>query len=445
MCYTFTNLHVSPNYNNQGKSQTNSSKTAGSPSATSADGTTSSNIGSSSSSGSLSSSNLANGHAVPLADKSTVSPGSRRRTYVTERETRTHPDVRGRMAVSKDQPVTTLEGRTYTRNSYIADQTVGPVLLKSDSRGTSCSEQSAVIPGFYADVRIVRQDKPVLSANAVDGSASSQASEPNVSPDARGGTLRIEQPMILGTHADGTRATIRSEPSANVLSEDDLHGIGQSDQSTSNVRVSDDLRAMRQTEQVVSIRVTEDLCEMRPPIEQSNVRMMDDLRGIRQTEQPMNIRMSGDLRAMRQQSEQSISAPRLPDDLRNPRAEQSMNAQHTDLRGVLRGGQHNASITLTDGRAAPRPEQSTTVIPLTDGRTIPVAEHISSATIPDLRPIPRIPQAAVSLPTQSTVVPVAGQSSAQPGASVLIAEDAAHSEEPLPSGWEMKYDVYGRR
>lgn len=424
VCRAFTNVHLSPNYNS-GNSQTNSNKNVGSTSATNADGT-SSNVGSSSSSssGSLSASSLANGHAISMADKSIVSPGSRRRTYVTDM--RTLSDIR-RLAF-KDQPTVNL-----SRNSYGAEQSS---MLKSDPRSGSRSEQSAIMTGMCTDTRVIsRQEQSVLS-NTADVSAASHTSDPNVSPhaDARS-VLRIEQPIAgAGAAFPDSRAITRSEQSSSVLLAEDLRVMRQQPEQTTSIRVNEDLRTMRQQpeqQSATSIRVTEDLRGMR-----------------QQSEQSTNIRIGEDLRAMRQQQQQAeqSTSVRLPDDLRISRTEQSLNAPLLDQRGVSRTNQQSATISLTtDGRAASGRSEQSTVVPLTDNRTIPMTEHISPAALPDIRSVSRIPQTAGSLSSQSAAMPVAGQSSVAQQPGVLITEDVTHSEEPLPTGWEMRYDVYGRR
>ncbi|EZA56343.1 hypothetical protein DMN91_010437 [Ooceraea biroi] len=460
VCRGLTNIHLSPNYNG-GNSQMNSNKNVGPSTAiSSADGTSSSNIGSSSSLSNLSTSTLVNGHAIPMADKSMVSPGNRHAADIRAFASRLN--LKEQLSASASSP----EGRAYARASYgNAEQSA---MLKSDPRGVPRSEQSSAATGqMCADVRgISRQDQSLSSTDnsQADPGTSSHA-------DARG-ALRVEQP-IIATLPDGRVMARSSEQSStSILLTDDSRGMRQPDQSTSirvtsedlramrqseqpstSVRVSEDLRSMRAqpSEQAASIRVSEDLRTMRQqqPEQSTNIRVTDDLRGIRQSEQSTSVRVGEDLRAARQQQqpEQSVNV-RLPDDLRLPRAEQPINPPIPDVRGVPRAQQGTTSISLADGRAVvSRSEQSGTVIPLTDGRPIPIADHVSPAAgLPDHRSgMSRLPQAAASLPNQSIAVPVAGQSVAQPSSSVLLAEDVNHSEEPLPPGWEMRYDLYGRR
>jgi len=447
-CRGLTNIHLSPNYNG-GSSQTNSNKSIGSSAAISnADGT-SSNIGSSSSLSSLSTGTLVNGHAIPMADKSMVSPGNR---HAADIRTFTN-----RLTFKEQSSTSTnsTDSRAYTRSNY--GSTEQSAMLKSDPRGVSRPEQILVNTGqICTDVRgISRQDQSTLS-----GADNSQA-DSSVSSDTRS-ALRVEQP-IIATLADGRVIARSLEPSTSILLTDDSRGMRQSDQSTSirvtgedlrairqseqsttSIRVSEDLRNMRQSsEQIASIRVNEDLRTMRQQPEQStNIRMTDDLRGIRQSEQSTSVRGGDDLRASRQQPEQSSNI-RLQEDLRLPRTEQSINPPIPDLRGVPRTQGTNISVIENRIAVSRSAEQSGTVIPLTDGRAVPIAEHMSpAASLSDHRSgMSRLPQTSLS----NQPISVAGQSSAQPNPSVLLTEDVNHSEEPLPPGWEMRYDLYGRR
>lgn len=420
-----TNIHLSPNYNGR-NSQANSNKNVGlSTTISSADSTSDTNVDSSVSSSNLSTSILVNGHAIPITDKSMMS-GNR---HVTDIRT-----FAGRSTVKDQTSASTnsSEGRTYTWSSYSnADQST---IVKSDSCGPSRSEQSSsMIPGqqICSDVRgIPRQDQSMLPN--IDGSNASQTdTNASLHMDTCIGAsaLRIEQ--SIATSPDN-RVITRTEQS-NILLADDLH----------------DLRAARQSDQPANIRrmsmTNEDQRAIRQQLEQStNIRAVEDLRGMRQPEQSTNIRVGEDLRAIRQ-PEQSTSV-RPQEDLRTPRAEQSINtAPLLDLRGVSRS-QQNASVPLTDSRAVVFRSEQSTVIPLTDGRTIPIVEHMSPISLSDARSsIPRIPQTAASLSNQSIAASVPGQSVTQPGSSVLLTEDINHSEEPLPPGWEMRYDLYGRR
>lgn len=418
-----TNIHLSPSYNG-GSSQSNSNKNVGfSTTVPGTDGTSGSNVGSSASSSSLSTSILVNGHAIPMADKSMMSPGHRHAT-----------DVRTllRSAVKEQSTSANSEGRVYTWSNYsTADQSA---IVKPDSRGPPRSEQSpSMTPGHQicADVRAIsRQDQSMLS-NMDSSSASQTDATTSSHADACAGASALRIEPIVAALSDG-RVITRTEQS-NILLADDLHdlrGARQSDQSATirRTNTSEDQRALRQQpEQSTNIRVVEDLA-----------------RGMRQSEQSTSVRAGEDLRAIRQ-SEQSTSV-RAQEDLRTARAEQSMNtAPLLDLRGVSRG-QQNASVPLTDSRAVVFRSEQSTVIPLTDGRTIPVVEHISPVALPDSRSsIPRISQTAASLSNQSIAASIPGQSVTQPGTSVVLTEDINHSEEPLPPGWEMRYDLYGRR
>lgn len=479
MC-RLTNIHLSSNYNS-GNSQTNSNAANIGSSTTiisSVDGTSSNNVSSSSSS--LSANTLMNGHAIPIVDKSMMSPGNRHAA-----------DIRtfaGRLTIKDQSPasVNSPEGRVYRRGSYGNPVEQQSAMAKLDLRSMPRSEQSSsMISGQQtcaADVRgILRQDQPMDSLGAAQtdlnvslhadarGSGALRIEQPT-SPDGRvitrtehalrieqpvvgtrtpEHTLRIEQPTIVTTLPDG-RVLTRSEQSTNGNLTDDLRETRQPIEQSTNIRrmstTNEDLRTVRQPEQSIasSTRVSEDIRGMRQQTEQSanNIRLNEDARGMRQSEQ--SVRMVEDLRATRQQPTEQSTSVRLQEDLRIPRAEQSLNA---DLRGVSRGaGPQNTNILPTDGHrtasSVSRSEQSA-MFSLPDGRTISIAEHMSSpAVLPDPRSgTSRIPQTAVSLPNQSIAVPATAQS----GSSVLLTEDVSHSEEPLPPGWEMRYDLYGRR
>lgn len=478
MC-RLTNIHLSPNYNS-GNSQTNSNAANIGSSTTiisSVDGTSGNNVSSSSS---LSANTLMNGHAIPIVDKSMMSPGNRHAANIRT--------FAGRLTI-KDQSQASAnspEGRVYRRGSYGNPVEQQSTMAKLDLRSMPRSEQSSsIIPGQQtcaADVRgILRQDQPIDSSGAAQtdlnvslhadarSSGGALRIEQPTSPDGRvitrsehalrieqpvvetrtpEHTLRIEQPTIVTTLPDG-RVLTRSEQSTsgNHLT-DDLRETRQPTEQPTNIRrmstTNEDLRAIRQPEQSIasSIRVSEDMRGMRQQTEQSanNLRLNEDLRGMRQSEQ--SVRTVEDLRAARQQPTEQSTSVRLQEDLRIPRAEQSLNA---DLR-VSRTGPQNANILPTDGHrtasSVSRSEQSA-MFSLPDGRTISIAEHMSSpAVLPDPRSgASRIPQTAVSLPSQSMAVPATTQS----GSSVVLAEDVNHSEEPLPPGWEMRYDLYGRR
>lgn len=413
-----TNIHLSSNYSG-GNSQANSNKNVGlSTTISNTDGTLGGNVGSSANSSSVSTSILVNGHAIPMTDKSMVSPGNRHAT-----------DVRtfaGRSAIKELSlaSANSSDGRacTWSNNSNV-DQSA---IVKSDSRGPPRSEQSSSISGqqICADVRVIpRQDQSMLpnmdssSASQTDAKASS-----HVDTCGSASALRLEQSIV----ADG-RVMARLEQLVNNIPLD-----------------PDDLLCQRQQDQPANIRRTsmtnEDQRGMRQQLEQSaNIRVAEDLRGIRQPEQSSNVRE--DLRATRQQSEQSTNV-RPQEELRTPRVEQSIStASHLDLCGVSRS-QQNANVPLTDNRAVIFRSEQSAVIP--DGRTIPIVEHISPVALPDSRSsVPRIPQTTAS--SQSIAASVPGQSVTQPGSSIVLTEDINHSEEPLPPGWEMRYDLYGRR
>ncbi|XP_076753519.1 suppressor of deltex [Xylocopa sonorina] len=96
---------------------------------------------------------------------------------------------------------------------------------------------------------------------------------------------------------------------------------------------------------------------------------------------------------------------------------------------------------MTDGRGMAHSDQSA-ILPMADTRRIPHAEQYTNP-VTTTRANPRSVQRVTSL-TGQTVMP--GQST-QSGSSIILTEvdPTNHSEEPLPPGWEMRYDIYGRR
>jgi len=415
-----TNIHLSPNYNG-GNSQASSSKNVGfSTTISSADSTLSGNISSSASNSNLSTSILVNGHVIPMTDKS-ISPGNRHAT-----------DIRtfaGRLTIKELSSANPTESRSYTWSNH--SNTDQSAIVKSDLCGPPQSEQSpSMISGqqICTDVHgISRQDQSILPS--IDSSSASQT-DVNASShiDTCGGASALEQ-SVVAAPLDG-RVMARLEQLVNniPLNPDDLLCPRQLDQPANIRRMSmtnEDQRMMRQSEQ------------------STNICMAEDVRGMRKSEQSTNVCVNEDLRTIRQQSEQSTSV-RPQEELRTLHAEQSLNtAPLLDFCGVSRG-QQNASVPLTDNRVVFRSEQSA-VIPLSDGRAIPIVEHMSPVVLSDSRSsVPRIPQTAVSLSNQSAAS-MPGQSVTQPGSSIVLTEDINHSEEPLPPGWEMRYDLYGRR
>ncbi|XP_020278502.1 E3 ubiquitin-protein ligase Su(dx)-like [Pseudomyrmex gracilis] len=407
ICRGSTNIHISPNYNS-GNGQTNSKKTVGiSTTTSSADGASSSNVGVSNNSsnnnnsGSSSSNTLLNGHAISITDKSKVSPGNR---HATDIQTFTgRVTIKDQSSASANPP----ENRVYVRNSYVNGE--HSAIVKPDSRGASRIEQStSVIPGngsqISADVRgIFRQDQSIPSnTDNTDASPKDTNASPHVNSRGGGTALRIEQPVVA-TLPDGRVMTLDGQIS--TRSE-------QSDQSVNTRRITmanEDIRLMRQIEESAINTIGRHLDESS--------------------------------RAARQEPEYESMIIRLHEDLQIPRAEQPISTPHpSHLRGVTRN-QQNANVHPTDDHPTVSRLEPSTVIPLTEGRTHPVAEHVSPAA-ESRSGMPRIPQSVVSLPAQSVPVPIAGQSVAQPGSSALSTDD--HSEK-LPSGWERRYDMYGRR
>lgn len=134
------------------------------------------------------------------------------------------------------------------------------------------------------------------------------------------------------------------------------------------------------------------------------------------------------------------------------RVDQPATSTLTDNQGISQTEQ-SAVFTLSDGTCISRPEQATvyqtsqnnseqsTALLVQEGRRIPCSEQ----SMPTTRSNPRVVQRVTSITGQTAVAP--SQSTTQAGSSIILTEvePATQSEEPLPPGWEMRYDIYGRR
>lgn len=172
---------------------------------------------------------------------------------------------------------------------------------------------------------------------------------------------------------------------------------------------------------------------------------------------------------------------------RNSRTEQSVTGPLSDSYGTMRTDQDTTSLVdgctvsrvdqlrnsgLTDSQGYSQTEQSVvftlsdgshleqpTVFLMTDGRGIARSDPSSILSLDDARRISRTEQYTNPTTTRSNsrvvqrVAPLTGQTtmipgqSTQPESSIVLAEvgPTNHSEEPLAPGWEMRYDMYGRR
>lgn len=137
------------------------------------------------------------------------------------------------------------------------------------------------------------------------------------------------------------------------------------------------------------------------------------------------------------------------------RADQPTTSTLTDDQGISHLEQP-ALFTLPDGTSVPHLEQAgacqtvqnsseqSAALPMAEGRRPPRSDQTATAAS-NARSNPRIVQRVASLTGQTAVLP--GQSTPQSGSSIILAEvePTNHSEEPLPPGWEVRYDIYRRR
>ncbi|XP_026667255.1 E3 ubiquitin-protein ligase Su(dx) isoform X2 [Ceratina calcarata] len=152
---------------------------------------------------------------------------------------------------------------------------------------------------------------------------------------------------------------------------------------------------------------------------------------------------------------------------RNSRTEQTVTVPHSDSYGTVRADNQASSQTeqpvvftlqdgshqeqqpavylITENRGMPRTDAQPAMLPGPEARRMmPHNEQYANPAPMTTRSNSRVVQRVPSLPGQTAVIP--GQSN-QPGSSIIITEvePTSHSEEPLPPGWEMRYDIYGRR
>ncbi|XP_012135438.1 suppressor of deltex [Megachile rotundata] len=104
--------------------------------------------------------------------------------------------------------------------------------------------------------------------------------------------------------------------------------------------------------------------------------------------------------------------------------------------------EQSALFLMADSHDIVRLDQSAT-LPTAESRRIPHIDQSATSTSA-AHSNPRMMQRVASLTGQTAVIP---SQSTQSGSSILLAEvdHTNHSEEPLPPGWEMRYDIYGRR
>lgn len=137
------------------------------------------------------------------------------------------------------------------------------------------------------------------------------------------------------------------------------------------------------------------------------------------------------------------------------RVDQPTTSTLTDDQGISHLEQP-ALFTLPDGTSVSHLEQAgvcqtvqnsseqSTALPMAEGRRLPRSDQAATSAS-NARSNPRVVQRVASLTGQTAMLP--GQSAPQSGPSIILAEvePTNHSEEPLPPGWEVRYDIYRRR
>lgn len=285
------------------------------------------------------------------------------------------------------------------------------------------------------------QIEPVASNSLSNGHAISPADKSIVSlsgrfvtslPDRQ--TSRIEHVSTSGI-IDGIRVGSCTEQFPKVSASENRNisqieqstvlsgtvGISRSDQLTTNT----DICSHNRTEQSLS--------------NERNIR----------TEQPVTSSLSDSYGNMRTDQDTPLMDGFIVsrvDQFRNPVLTDNQGHSQTEQSVVftLPDGSHLEQPTvflMTDSRGITRSDQSS-ILSMGEARRTTHNEQYTNPTT--TRSNPRVVQRVASLSGSTNMLP--GQSS-QSGSSIVLAEvdPTNHSEEPLPPGWEMRYDIYGRR
>lgn len=285
------------------------------------------------------------------------------------------------------------------------------------------------------------QIEPVASNSLSNGHAISPADKSIVSlsgrfvtslPDRQ--TSRIEHVSTSGI-IDGIRVGSCTEQFPKVSASENRNisqieqstvlsgtvGISRSDQLTTNT----DICSHNRTEQSLS--------------NERNIR----------TEQPVTSSLSDSYGNMRTDQDTPLMDGFIVsrvDQFRNPVFPDNQGHSQTEQSVVftLPDGSHLEQPTvflMTDSRGITRSDQSS-ILSMGEARRTTHNEQYTNPTT--TRSNPRVVQRVASLSGSTNMLP--GQSS-QSGSSIVLAEvdPTNHSEEPLPPGWEMRYDIYGRR
>ncbi|XP_066598927.1 E3 ubiquitin-protein ligase Su(dx) [Prorops nasuta] len=241
-------------------------------------------------------------------------------------------------------------------------------------------------------------------------------------------TSRSEPP--LGSSLPDSRSNLRIGQSSSVNICDSHNSITQVDQLSYSIN---DGRSVARSDQAL-LSVIDERVERGTTRSEQLPLSISEGRGISRIEQ-VSI---NDAHGM-SRSNQSMTVP--TNDTRGlSRSEQLISA--IDTRGISRSDQ-SGSVPLVDTHGISRSDHS---VIASDNRGITCTEQSLNNPSSDVRSASRLVPSMISLSGQ-TAIPIPGQPVAQQGSSILLAEmeNGAHTEEPLPPGWEMRYDVYGRR
>ncbi|PBC25272.1 E3 ubiquitin-protein ligase Su(dx) [Apis cerana] len=292
-------------------------------------------------------------------------------------------------------------------NTNKNNEQIEPVASNSLSNGHAISPADKSIVSlsgrFVASLpdRQTSRIEHVSTSGIIDGIRVGSCTEqfPKVSASESRNISQIEQPTVLS-------GTV---------------GISRSDQLTTNT----DICSHNRTEQSLSN-------ERNIRTEQSVTSSLSDSYGNMRTDQDTPL-MDG------------FIVSRV-DQFRNPVLTDNQGHSQTEQSVVftLPDGSHLEQPTvflMTDNRGITRSDQSS-ILSMGESRRTTHNEQYTNPTT--TRSNPRVVQRVASLSGSTNMLP--GQST-QSGSSIVLAEvdPTNHSEEPLPPGWEMRYDIYGRR
>ncbi|CAK9805958.1 E3 ubiquitin-protein ligase Su(dx) [Anthophora plagiata] len=367
----------------------------------------------------VASNSLSNGHVISPADKSIVS--------LSGRYTVSLPEERQMSRIDHASTPGMVDARVGACTKQFQKISV------SERRNASQIEQSTVLPGT---VGMSRSDQSITTNTDI---CSHNRTEQPIASECNS---RTEQ--LLSMPLSDSSGTMRIDQVATPLVDGCI--ISRIDQLRGSVLT--DNQGNSQTEQSVVFALPDG-----SHVEQPTVFLMTDSRGMAHSDQPSMLSISETRRVPRnEQSTNSLTTTRS-----NPRAVQRLSSLAGQTAVVPgQATQSTSPIVFPKVESSLPGQQQTAVIPgqatqfgssivfpkvdpsLT-GQTTVIPGHStqsgSSIILAEVEP---------SLAGQTAVIP--GQST-QSGSSIILAEvdPTNHSEEPLPLGWEMRYDIYGRR